>query len=363
LRRHHWVKWHLPSVQMNPGLPEKHGKQAANAAKAAAAKRHGTKVTMPLPDLRMPFPGRCHPDLDWADTHAKDWIAEYGLVPENHRDVFVLPKIGHLAAYGYPTASREVLALAADWAAWLYAFDDVYADEGTPDIVGVTSQIATMLAALDGTTGTTPLSRALNDISTRFASLSTTNQHDRFIANVKGYLLGVLAECTYRSHGEVPATEDYLPLRLQASACLSCLSIAEIATGGDELERTHASDIAELNLLGAYVVALANDVYSCLREIDKADVDFVFNLPLVLAHQETVGLEAAITESATLVQDYIDRFTRGYQRLAPTLPLPAARHLEGIVQWTQGTFDWMADCGRYSSYWATSNAATPAPMP
>ncbi|HET7014942.1 MAG TPA: hypothetical protein VFI65_13590 [Streptosporangiaceae bacterium] len=300
----------------------------------------------------MPFAGRCHPDLDWADTHAKDWIAEYELVPEDHQAAFVLPKIGHLAAYGYPTASREVLALAADWGAWLYAFDDVYADEGTPDIVGVTSQIATMLAALDGTAGVTPLARALGDISTRFASLATTNQHDRFIANVKGYLLGVLAECTYRSQGKVPATEDYLPLRLQASACLSCLSIAELATGADELDKTHATDIAALNVLGAYVIALANDVYSCLREIDKADVDFVFNLPLVLAHHETEGLEAAITRSATMVQDYIDRFTLSYQRLASTLPLPAVRHLEGIVQWTQGTFDWMADCGRYSSYWA-----------
>jgi hypothetical protein len=305
----------------------------------------------------MTFPGLCHPDLDWADAHANNWVAEFRLVPEGRREAFVLPKIGHLAAHGYPAASRAVLALAADWGAWLYAFDDLYADEGTPDIVRLTSQIATMLAALDGTSGITPLSRALGDISTRFVSLSTTNQHDRFIANVKGYLLGVLAECTYRSHGEVPATEDYLPLRLQASACLSCLSIAELATGGDEPEHAHAAGIAELNLLGAYVVALANDVYSCLREIDKADVDFVFNLPLVLAHQDAVGLESAILRSAAIVQDYIDRFTAGYHRIAPTLPPPAAHRLEAIVQWTQGTFDWMADCGRYASYWATPIAA------
>jgi Terpene synthase family 2, C-terminal metal binding len=321
-----------------------------------------TDAIMPLPELHMTFPERCHPDLDWAEAHAKNWIAEYRLVPEGRLEAFVLPKIGHLAAYGYPTASREVLGLAADWAAWLYAFDDLYADEGTPDIVGVTSQIATMLAALEGTRGISPLSLALNDISTRFAFLSTANQHARFIANVKGYLLGVLAECTYRTHGEVPATEDYLPLRLQASGCLSCLSIAELATGGDELDNTHANDIAALNLLGAYVVALANDVYSCLREIDKADVDFVFNLPLVLAHHEAVELEAAISRSVTIVQGYIDRFTLGCQRLAPTLPQPAARQLEGIVQWTQGTFDWMTACGRYSSYWASINAAASGAM-
>jgi hypothetical protein len=317
-----------------------------------------TDVIMPLPELRMTFPGLCHADLDWADAHAGNWVAEFRLVPEDRREAFVLPKIGHLAAYGYPTASREVLALAGDWGAWLYAFDDVYADEGTPDIVRLTSQIATMLAALDGTTGSTPLSRALNDVSVRFASLSTTTQHARFIANVKGYLLGVLAECTYRSHGQVPATEDYLPLRLQASACLSCLSIAELGTdGGDEPEPAHAAGIAALNLLGAYIVALANDVYSCLREIDKADVDFIFNLPLVLAHHQAIGLESAILRSATIVQDYIDRFTLGYQRLAPTLPPPAARQLEAIAQWTQGTFDWMADCGRYASYWATISTA------
>jgi hypothetical protein len=326
---------------------------------AAATGRRATSVTMTLPDLRMPFPGRCHPDLDWADAHATDWVAGHGLVPEEHRDAFALPKIGHLAAYGYPTASREVLALAADWAAWLYAFDDIHADEGTPDVLGLTSQIAAMLAALDGAAGITPLSRALSDASARFASLSTASQHARFIANVKGYLLGVLAECTYRTHGEIPATEDYLSLRLQASGCLSCLSIAELATGATALEAAHDTDIAALAILGAYVVALANDVYSCLREIDKADVDFIFNLPLVLAHHEAAGLEAAITRSATIVQDYIDRFTAGYHRLAPTLPLPAARHLEGIAQWTQGTFDWMADCGRYSSYWTAISPVTP----
>jgi hypothetical protein len=305
----------------------------------------------------MTFPGLCHPDLDWADAHAENWVAEFRLVPEGRREGFVLPKIGQLAAHGYPAASREVLALAADWGAWLYAFDDVYADEGTPDVVRLTGQIASMLAVLDGTSGITPLARALGDISARFASLSTTGQHDRFIANVKGYLLGVLAECTYRTQGKVPPTEVYLPLRLQASACLSCLSIAELVAGKDEPEHAHATEIAELNLLGAYIVALANDVYSCLREIDKADVDFVFNLPLVLAHHEAVGLESAIMRSATIVQDYIDRFTHQYQRLAPTLPLAAARQLDAIVQWTQGTFDWMADCGRYSSYWATATTA------
>jgi hypothetical protein len=309
---------------------------------------------MALPDLRMSFTGQCHPDLDWADTHANDWVAEYGLVPEHRHDTFALPKIGHLAAAGYPTASRAVLALAADWGAWLYAFDDVHADEGSPDVLGLTAQIAAMLAALDGAAGTTPLARALDDISTRFAALSTPSQHIRFIANVKGYLLGVLAECTYRTHGAIPATEDYLPLRLQASGCLTCLSIVELATGAAEFEPAHHIGITALTNLGAYVVALANDVYSCLREIDKADVDFIFNLPLVLAHHHAVGLEAAITRSAAMVQECIDRFTAGYHRFAPSLTPAAARHLEGIAQWTQGTFDWMAACGRYSGYWAAA---------
>ncbi|MBB5109852.1 terpene synthase family protein [Streptomyces spectabilis] len=42
----------------------------------------------------------------------------------------------------------------------------------------------------------------------------TAHQHARFIANIKGYLLDVFAEGTYRTQGHIPTTSDYLPVWL-----------------------------------------------------------------------------------------------------------------------------------------------------
>ncbi|MFG2644942.1 hypothetical protein ACGFYP_28690 [Streptomyces sp. NPDC048370] len=107
----------------------------------------------------------------------------------------------------------------------------------------------------------------------------------------------------------------------------------------------------------ARVVALSNDVHSCLREIANADVEFVFNLPLVLAHDEGTDLETAVAAAAAVTQDHIDRFTRGYHDAVPELPPSARAHLEGVALWTQGTFDRLGDCGRCTAYWDTKSSS------
>jgi hypothetical protein len=300
----------------------------------------------------MAFPSRRHPDIERTERHARDWISCQGLISASDPEILTLPRLGRLAAFAYPDASSGALDLAADWIAWLYVFDDLYADQGQPDPAALSGHIAALLDVLDGSAPATPLSAALSDLVARYRALANSGQAARFVASVSGYLLGVLAEVAYRSAGRVPTVAEYLPLRLQASACLPCLCLAEVCGHSRELDsdEIYHPRIAGLNRLAAYVIALANDVYSCPREIDNAPVPFIFNLPLVLAANEAIPLPAAIVRAVAMTQVYVDKFTREY-RAAVTADRSLAPYCESLACWAQGTFDWLALCGRYDAYW------------
>jgi hypothetical protein len=312
----------------------------------------------PLPELHLPvvrldFPGLHHPDTAGAERHTRAWLDRWGLFDEAAKVRNASHLFGHLGAYGYPFACREALWLAADWATWLYAFDDGHVDEPAPDPVGVSSQIAALLRVLEGGIALTPLAGALADIAARYRRLGSAAQVAHFRAAVRGYLLGCLAEITYRSARSTPTVDDYLPLRVQASATLSCLAMVEIASGGTELEpaQLHDPAVEVLTRHAAYIIAVVNDLFSCTREISNCPVDFVFNLPLVCAHADGRGLQAGLDRTAAIANREIRAFADLYARAEPPAAPPVQAHLRAVRAWLQGTYDWMVDCGRYRPYW------------
>jgi Terpene synthase family 2, C-terminal metal binding len=317
---------------------------------------------MPYPEIVLPFASRPCPGADRAERHASDWLAGHDLVRPDDPAALTLPRLGRLAAFAYPAAVPEVLDLGADWVTWLYVFDDLYADQGQPDAAGLAGHIAGLLDVLDGSAPATPLAAALHDLTGRHRALATAGQAARFAANVRGYLLGVLAEVAYRAAGRVPTVAQYLPLRLQASACLPCLSLVEIAQPGRELSQREIDSplLASLARLAAYVIALANDVYSCAREMAYAPVPFIFNLPLVLAANENLELPPAMSRAATMTQAYADRLGREY-RAAVAGHRGAAAYCRGVADWAQGTFDWLARSGRYDPGWDTDGVSAGVP--
>jgi terpene synthase-like protein len=309
-------------------------------------------MTYPLMII-LPFPSRQHPAIEQTEGHARQWVVSHGLIGPGDPDLMTLPRLGRLAGFAYPDADPQALDLAADWVTWLYVFDDRYADQGRPDCAGLAADIAALLNVLDGEPPATPLAAGLHDLITRHRRLGTAERTARFAAHVRGYLLGVLAEVAYRAAGRVPTLAQYLPLRLQASACLPCVGLIEIcgpaAAQGDE---TYDPRATALDRLAGYVIALANDVYSCPREIASAPVPFVFNLPLVLAANEGVTLPEAMRRAAAITQSYADDFTRQYEQARATGPALAA-HAAAVAAWVQGTFDWLGRCGRYDGYQAS----------
>lgn len=310
-------------------------------------------ASLRLPHIQLEFPHRHHPDAAGAERHTREWLDRWELFDQDSRRANASHLFGHLGAYGYPLADQEVLWLAADWTTWLYAFDDGYVDESIPDPVGVSTQIAGLLRVLDGGTAGTPLAGALADICARYAQQGTTAQLGRFRDKVRGYLLGCLAETTYRARRHTPSVEEYLPLRAQASGTLTCLAMVELASGGFELHPAYLHDptVEAITLHAAYIIAMINDLLSCPREISNCPVDFVFNLPLVCAHADGSGLQAGLDRTAALTNARIRSFTNLYTRAKRATEAPVRTHLRGILAWLQGTYDWMIDCGRYSQHW------------
>ncbi len=310
-----------------------------------------------FPAMPMDFPHLRHPDMEQAEQHAREWWNEW-IIPAT-RVGAVRPPCGYLAAYAFPWCNRDIVEIGADVAAWLWAVDDGHVDESEPDSVAAATQIAAMLRALDGEIADTPLAAALMDIHTRYRRHSTPAQLARFCEKVRSYLLGCLAETVHRARHHSPTVRDYLPLRLQASGCLPELAVVEIASGSPELPATqvHHPDVVALTNHAAYIIAMFNDVLSCLREIDRCPVDFIFNLPLVCAHASGSNLQTGLDRAAAITNARIHAFTELYERIEPAAEVALKTHFHGIRNWLQGFYDWQLDCGRYLPYWQAQ--ATP----
>ncbi|WKU42710.1 hypothetical protein Q3V23_00725 [Streptomyces sp. VNUA116] len=326
-------------------------------------------VPLRLPEIHLRYPHRHHPDRDGAEQHTRQWLAQWNLFTETAQRDNASHVFGHLGAYAYPLADQELLHLAADWMTWLYAFDDGDIDECEPSPTSVTTQIARLLGALEGGSAQTPLAGALADICARVARLGSASQAARFRDKVRGYLMGCLAEITYRAAGRSPRVEEYLPLRVQASGDLTCLVLAELASGSPELSaaQLHHPDVEALTLHAAYIIAMANDVFSLPREIANSPVDFIFNLPLVCsrAHTGNSALQAGLDQAAQLTNDRIRTFAELHEQAEPAADAATRAHLKSIRAWLQGTYDWMIDCGRYHPHWRQEDwpARTAPPFP
>ncbi|MCF3101805.1 hypothetical protein IPZ58_09435 [Streptomyces roseoverticillatus] len=206
---------------------------------------------------------------------------------------------------------------------------------------------------MDGGPATTPLARALADISARLTRLGSLAQTARFHDKVRGYLFGCLAESACRATRHSPTVEDYLALRVQASADYTCLALVEPACGGPEptSPQLHHPHVQALTTHAAYIIAMANDVFSLPREIRNCPTDFIFNLALVCAHAEGSSIQNGLARAAALTNERIRAFYELYKHAIPAADAPTRTYLHAIAAWLQGTYDWMINSGRYQPHW------------
>jgi len=312
-----------------------------------------TSATTPL--INLPFAARRHPDSARIETSTREWITRFGLGRSDaDTEGLVQSRFGEAAAYGYPDAPLPVAELAAGWFAWLF-FNDDHHEEGPH---GSTQNWADVTEAVRGTLETgeaagpladTPLIRALADLSYRFDALASPAWKRRFARHLMGVMTGGLRDIQLRDGGTPLPLVEYIPLRRDASAVLTCFDVIEVCAHAELPDHVYRSPaLQEIILAGADLFSWINDLYSLDKEIACG---IVSNLILVLQHERRLKREQAFVAARELINDRVNDLLAAEQRLPEligTLQLDAAtqhtvhRYVAGIRDCIAGSNEWHA---------------------
>jgi hypothetical protein len=303
------------------------------------------------PEIHCDFPERVNPRLDDVETWTTSWRWRHGLVTGAEDDVrFRLAGFGELAARTYPEADFEGLAIASDWAVWLFAFDDLYDEERLAQplyaeirrLVDVGWALSPEVPVSDD-----PFAVSLRDLITRIMLRSGPVAVSTFARHVLMYLLGLASEVANQGDDHMPTVAEYIAMRRATGAVPSCLALIPISTNRlVPSHLTHHPDVARLTRMTVDIVCWANDVRSCAKEVARSP--HPRNLPVVMADEYGWPLPEAMRRAATRVSALIEDFADLRARVMAWAPLELAGYVRGLEAWIRGNLDWSARTKRYS---------------
>jgi hypothetical protein len=316
-----------------------------------------TATTTPF--INLPFPARQHPESARIEECTRDWVIRFRLAPSNAgKQGLLQSRFGEAAAYGYPDAPLSEAELAAGWFAWLFFVDDHH-EEGTHGSAQQWTEVTEAVRGVleqglpTGPLADTPLIRAFADLSHRFDARASPVWKKRFARHLRGIMAGGLRDIQLREGGTPLPLAEYIPLRRDASAVLTCFDVIEICVHTELPDQIYHSPVfQEIILAGADLFSWINDLYSLDKEIACG---IVSNLVLVLQHERRLNREQAFIAARALINDRVNDLLVAEQRLpwlTDTLRLDTAtqaavhRYVAGIRDCIAGSNQWHAHSTR-----------------
>ncbi|MEZ0091407.1 terpene cyclase [Streptacidiphilus sp. EB129] len=322
-------------------------------------------------ELTIPFPQRINPHRDAAAGHNLSWLQAHDMLRGSEAiDRYTSWNLADLAAWSFPDASPEELVLAMDQHAFYFLFDDQFDSELGLHPVEVADVCAPLIeiAASDPERTTprrhgTPIISAFADLwrrgcagmSPRWRARASYHWEWYFAAHPNEALGRALAAEARRdgTDGEIPGLDAYLMLRRGASGVETVLDLMERMLGEVPAVAFHSPELRQMRQLAADAPATSNDVWSYGKEAARGDV---YNLVVVLQHQQQCTLAEAVSAVLAQAQWMIDEFVRLSERvpeLCERLGLRGAerraveRYRDGMGSWMRGYFDWEHRTVRY----------------
>lgn len=323
--------------------------------------------------LSIPFPARLNPGVEAARRHTLGWLHGYGMLcGEAATAEYDALRLDRLMAYFYPDADADELALATDFNAWFFLFDDQF--DGPlgqcPEAVAhfVDRVVRTMDDAPDllPEEPDSPLVAGYRDIWQRITEGTPRAWQLRFKGHWERYLSAYHWEAQNRTRKGVLPLEQYLKGRRDSIGVQPCLDFAE-RCGGYVLPRElHGRPpLAELRRLTAEAVIFVNDIVSVDKELAAGDV----NNSVIILHRSTgCTLDQAVRRIARTASARVEQF----QELTGVLPatlkelgMPAdvhdhvAHYVASMRHLISGNLVWSRETPRYDDSGAAAVRSRP----
>ncbi len=324
------------------------GLEYSDAAAVTAPRR-----PVQIPDLYCPFNPAVHPAAAHVHAESIAWARAMGLArTEQHVEALHKARVGWLVGRAFPVAGDlPALQVASDWTTLFCLIDNHIENIRGPALSHV--YLSGLLKVFrDGAAPliADPFAHAFRDLRERMIEVGMPTWIDRFGEQLERLFKTFVDEAKYRVLEAVPDLKRYRKMREVSVGLYFGFRLGEL-TDGIELPavaREHPV-IRNLESRAAYIVGLANDIYTVEKEMARGEVN---NMVLVLMHEEGIDFDHALGRAA----DLHDAETREFMTQVESLPsfgdavdVQVRRYVEVLTSMISGHRIWARETGRYES--------------
>lgn len=331
-----------------------------------------------LPDLYMPYPARCNPNVDSTRVHTKAWTMQMGMIgppggstggaftwDERHFDAH---EFALLCGYTHPDLPSSELDLMSDWYVWLFFFDDYFLEafKRCNDVAGGKRFLARLWEFLpvegigeSRPVPSNPVERGMAELWTRTCMGSVGSSRAwraRFVQHTKDTLETVQWEHYNIRHARVANPLEYVAMRRMVGGCVWAACLLERANGlslPDSL--LAARPVRIIHEAFADSEHLHNDLMSYSREVgqesENANGVLVFERFLDLSPQQAANVSSDVLsarlhqfEHTVLVELPLYFEEHG---VPPQQRVDVLRYANGVMAWIAGAYEWHFHSSRY----------------
>ncbi|MET9110175.1 terpene synthase family protein [Streptomyces zhihengii] len=319
-----------------------------------------------LPDLELPFPLSLSPHLDDARARSVEWAARTGLLNDIWDEARLTGFDFALCAAGLdPDATREELALSAQWLTWGTYGDDWYpiAYGRRRDLAGARAATERLKACMPvddpaaGAAGAvTPLERGLADLWARTAGPMTAPARETLRQAVAVMLESWLWELHNTAQHRVPDPVDYIEMRRLTFGSDLTMSLARLRQGDALPPGVRGSGpLRSLELAAMDVGWLVNDLFSYQKEIEYEGeihnavlvVETFFGCDCPTAAAMTAGLLDARLREFLHVKAHELPLLCGDLGVDDRVRSALGTYVRELEDWMAGVLNWHRNVRRY----------------
>lgn len=306
------------------------------------------------PWLQCPIPPAIHDLVAGARESCESWAVAMGLAEPGSAALRVLRagRFANLAARTYDYANAEQLALGADWATFLFFYDDIVdvaisqrGETAEEELVGLDAAIVASLRGAPCSSDAPPLVAAAADIRRRLQSMASAQWAERLADDTALYLQGVRWErAVERTHAPLTlATYRHMRPMISAVPTVLTLGAAFLCPTRPDVGRSPL--LQELARVANNHICWVNDIYGLDRELA---FEQRANVVVALASTEAIPLRDALDRAIVLCNAEMDTFV-GIERHLQQIGDGEDPYVQVVSRWVRGNLDWHCESGRYRS--------------
>lgn len=313
----------------------------------------GQRRPIRIPELYCPFDGAVHPAAEHVHMESIAWARAMGLArTDAHVEALHRARVGWLVGRAFPIADHlSALQVASDWTTLFCLIDNHIENIRGPALshvylTGLLKVFRYGAAPLIAD----PFAHAFRDLRDRMIAIGVPSWIERFGEQLERLFKTFVDEAKYRVMDTVPDLKRYRKMREVSVGLYFGFRLGELTDGIElpNVAREHPV-IRNLESRAAYIVGLANDIYTVEKEIARGEVN---NMVLVLMHEENIDFDAALEQAAALH----DAETREFMSQVADLPVfgppydvQVRRYVEVLTSMISGHRSWAHETARYES--------------